>query len=71
MDIAFLQMKWNGVKLVVDHEDPINEGNFSHSTEVTRKELSEFVPELNFWKDELQEEYHQNDLETEDKNGSQ
>ena len=57
LDIAFLQMKWNGVKLVVDHEDPINEGNFSHSTEVTRKELSEFVPELNFWKDELQEEY--------------
>lgn len=57
LDIAFLQMKWNGVKLIVDHEDPINEGNFSHSTEVTRKELSEFIPELNFWKDELQEEY--------------
>jgi len=58
LDIAFLQMKWNGVKLIVDHEDPINEGNFSHSTEVTRKELSEFVPELNFWKDELQEDYN-------------
>jgi len=57
LDISFLQMKWNGVKLIVDHEDPINEGNFSHSTEVTRKELSEFIPELNFWKDELQEEY--------------
>jgi len=57
LDISFLQMKWNGVKLVVDHEDPTNEGSYSHSTEVTRKELSEFILELNFWKDELQEEY--------------
>jgi hypothetical protein len=57
LDISFLQMKWNGIKLVVDHEDPTNEGSYSHSTEVTRKELSEFIPELNFWKDELQEEY--------------
>ena len=58
LDISFLQMKWNGVKLIVDHEDPTNEGSYSHSTEVTRKELSEFIPELNFWKDELQEDYN-------------
>jgi hypothetical protein len=58
LDISFLQMKWNGIKLVVDHEDPTNEGCYSHSTEVTRKELSEFIPELNFWKDELQEDYN-------------
>lgn len=57
LDISFLQMRWNGVTLSVDYEDPLDEGNISHTTEVTRKELSEFLPELNFWKDELQDEY--------------
>lgn len=58
LDISFLQMRWDGVKLTVHHEDQIDAGRFSHSTEATRKELSEFIPELNFWKDELQEEYN-------------
>jgi hypothetical protein len=57
LDISFLQMLWDGTKLEVYHEDPIEENKISHKTEVTRKDLSEFVPELNFWKDELQEEY--------------
>ena len=57
LDLEFLQMTWDGVKLTVFHQDLNNEGEISHKTEATRKELSEFVPELNFWKDELQEEY--------------
>ena len=57
LDIDFLQMKWDGVKLTVYHEDPLNDIQFSHKTEASRKEMCEFVPELNFWKDEIQEEY--------------
>jgi hypothetical protein len=57
LDIDFLQMTWDGVKLTLYHEDPLNEGQLSHKTEASRKEMSEFLPELNFWKDELQEDY--------------
>jgi Peptidase family M28 len=44
LDVAYQSIKWDGYKLVISYE-----GNYT--TEMTRNDLSEYIPELDFWKD--------------------
>lgn len=46
LDIGIYSLEWDGVCLTVEHK--VSYGG--HQTKVSRKELSEFLPELNFWK---------------------
>jgi hypothetical protein len=43
LEVGFSNLKWNGIDLTVNYAD-------GHSTTCDRKELLDFLPELDFWK---------------------
>lgn len=49
LDIDFISMKWDGFTLNVHYKE-------GHKTVCNRNDLSEYLPELNFWHDVLEEE---------------
>lgn len=52
LEVDYDSVKWDGFKLIVKHNLPSG-----HTTECNREELSEFLPELNFWKKLSEEDY--------------
>lgn len=53
LEVEYKEIKWDGHKLNVIH----NERNGGHVTESDREELSEFLPSLDFWRKEIQDDY--------------
>lgn len=49
LEVDYKAIKWDGFKLVVKH----NESN--HTTECLRSDLTEFLPNLDFWKKEIED----------------
>ena len=48
LDVVYKTLNWTGEKVIVCYD------NSSHFTELHRNELAEFIPELNFWQDEVE-----------------
>lgn len=48
LDVDYENFSWNGFKLIVNY--------IGYKTECTREELSEYLPELEFWKKELEDD---------------
>jgi hypothetical protein len=60
LEVSYESVKWNGHKLIVKHKEPA--GNV---TECDRDELVDFLPNLDFWKDEIASgDYEMNNFHT-------
>lgn len=53
LEVEYENVEWNGCKLIVTHK------SFSggHKVESDREELAEFIPALDFWKKEIEDDY--------------
>lgn len=50
LEVDYKAVKWDGFKLVVKHNEPAD-----HTTECLRADLTEFLPNLDFWKKEIED----------------
>lgn len=52
LDVQWESVKWDGMKLVVVHKNPQG-----HTTQCGRDDVSDFLPSLDFWKEEIESDY--------------
>lgn len=54
LDIAYDSFKWDGLNLIVNYREEFYPKG--HKTECDRNELSDYIPELDFWKELVRKE---------------
>ena len=53
LEVNYSEVSWDGFKLIVKHNLPQG-----HTTQCTRDEISEFIVELDFWKESIMEDFN-------------
>ena len=52
LEVDYESVTWDGFKLVVKHSEPAG-----HTTECFRSDLTDFLPDFNFWIKEIEDDY--------------